>query len=250
MRANALVASEQGSVRSNESSQGSVNAFSDPNLEAHTGEEEHHDIHHSKANILSHAKLDACFSVGVVVLYLSVGSMFYGFYSGWTVTETVYFSMATITTVGYGDFNGGDDRNTIVFTLFYAFFGVGMIGLAIADIMHAIEEAKNARKRIVLHKMAEAFSKVHHSNKHKHMVGAGGEPALSWWERVDAWSKAGALRRVFRCFIPVIFSGCVGAVILMFTEEPNSDILTAASPWTTAFYCATVTSLSIGYGTL
>ena len=195
--------------------------------ESHTGKEGHHDIHDNKAKISSHAKLDAFYSVSVVVLYLGTGSLFYGLYSGWTVTETVYFSMATITTVGYGDFNGGDDKFTIVFTLFYAFFGVGMIGLAIADIVHAVEEAKNARKRILLHKMAEAFSHVHHSKKDKHLDMVG-EESQSCWERFDTWSKAGALRRVFRCLIPVLFTGCIGAAILLTTEDPTSDIHTAA----------------------
>ena len=163
-------------------------------------------------------------------------SMFYGFYSGWTVSDTMYFAMATITTVGYGDYNGGDDKTTIAFTLFYAFFGVGMIGLAIADIVHAVEEAKNARQRIILHKMAEAFS---HLNQNKHLELLGAE-SFSCWERLDTWSKAGALRRVFRCLVPVLFTGTVGAVILMSTEDPTSDIRSAANPWTTAFYCATV----------
>jgi hypothetical protein len=55
--------------------QGSAKSFSSRSAELVTGDQEpeHHDIHDSKANISSHAKLDAFYSVGIVVLYLSVG---------------------------------------------------------------------------------------------------------------------------------------------------------------------------------
>ena len=55
--------------------QGSAKSFSSRSAELVTGDQEpeHHDIHDSKAKISSHAKLDAFYSVGIVVLYLSVG---------------------------------------------------------------------------------------------------------------------------------------------------------------------------------
>ena len=54
---------------------GSAKSFSSRSAELVTGDQkpEHHDIHDSKAKISSHAKLDAFYSVGIVVLYLSVG---------------------------------------------------------------------------------------------------------------------------------------------------------------------------------
>ena len=69
----------------------------------------------------------------------------------WTVGDTVYFGIVTITTTGYGDLlpKTGDTRS---FTAAYAFFGVVLIssamGFLISKMMEAGEHAlqKQARK--------------------------------------------------------------------------------------------------------
>jgi hypothetical protein len=60
--------------------------------------------------------------------------------------------------------------------------------------------------------------------------------------------SGGAKTRLLRVLIPVFFNGLVGATILLVTESHDSDIMQTKYPFTTAFYVAIITSLSIGYG--
>ena len=61
--------------------------------------------------------------------------------------------LCTITTVGFGDFNGSYDSITEMFTLCYAFIGVGMIGLALGEIARTLEIIRKERQRIIMQKM-------------------------------------------------------------------------------------------------
>jgi len=65
------------------------------------------------------------FVISVFILALVGGSAFYHFVEGWRFLDSIYFSVMTVTTVGYGDFIPRTDVGKI-FTMFYAFFGVAM----------------------------------------------------------------------------------------------------------------------------
>ena len=69
----------------------------------------------------------------VMVMYLALGTLFYSYAersAGWGSTEALYFSVVTISTVGYGDLSPSN-RASQLFTAIYILVGVGMIfGLA------------------------------------------------------------------------------------------------------------------------
>ncbi len=61
--------------------------------------------------------------VGVV---LGTGTWFYHAWEGWSWLDALYFSVITLTTVGYGDFSPKTDAGK-VFTIFYLLVGLGIL---------------------------------------------------------------------------------------------------------------------------
>jgi hypothetical protein len=191
-------------------------------------------------------KHDMMFSVGAITGYLLLGIVFYGADSQWSAVSSMYFAFATVTTVGYGDFNGSGGVGTMLFTALYGFIGVGMIGLAIGEISEAVQAVREKAKRKSMQQMSEELL----AEVQAHFLGVEYVSAhtLSTWERLNSWTKKGFLRRLIRIFIPLLMIGFIGALLLLNTEPDDSDIMTQTNPLMAALYVSVITSLSVGYG--
>jgi voltage-gated potassium channel len=77
---------------------------------------------------------------------LSIGTVFYALVEGWSLLDSLYFSVTTLATVGLGDFTPHTDLGKI-FTIFYILAGVSVI-LAFAN---AVLERAATRRRDELH---------------------------------------------------------------------------------------------------
>ncbi len=62
----------------------------------------------------------------LVLSTLAAGTVFYRHAEGWSLLDSLYFSVVTLTTVGYGDLSPSTTAAKI-FTIFYIFVGVGII---------------------------------------------------------------------------------------------------------------------------
>ncbi len=62
----------------------------------------------------------------IVLLILITGTLFYHEVEGWSWLDSSYFSVITLTTVGYGDFSPQTDSGKI-FTMVYIFVGLGIL---------------------------------------------------------------------------------------------------------------------------
>ncbi|QGY44287.1 two pore domain potassium channel family protein [Maribellus comscasis] len=89
---------------------------------------------------------------GLVISTFSVlvsGTLVYHFVEGWRWLDSVYFSVITLATVGYGDFSPQTDFGKI-FTIFYVLTGIGILfGFIDTFYKHRIskfEELKEKRK--------------------------------------------------------------------------------------------------------
>jgi voltage-gated potassium channel len=62
----------------------------------------------------------------LVILVLFGGTFFYSYAEGWSLLDSLYFSVITLTTVGYGDLHPTTAASKI-FTILYIFIGLGII---------------------------------------------------------------------------------------------------------------------------
>lgn len=61
-----------------------------------------------------------------VVIVIAGGTIFYSRVEGWRTLDALYFTVITLTTVGYGDFAPQTDAGKI-FTMVYIFVGISLI---------------------------------------------------------------------------------------------------------------------------
>ena len=61
-----------------------------------------------------------------VIGLLALGTWFYARVEGWSGLDALYFSVITLTTVGYGDFSPQTPGGKL-FTIFYVLIGLGII---------------------------------------------------------------------------------------------------------------------------
>ncbi len=85
---------------------------------------------------------------GVLVL---TGTLFYWRFEDWSVIQALYFSIVTLTTVGYGDFAPTSD-GTQIFTIIYILTGLGILVALLASVAeHYVtqkSERDSARERL------------------------------------------------------------------------------------------------------
>lgn len=81
---------------------------------------------------------------------LLMGMFTYHYLEGWSYVDALYFSIITLTTVGYGDFSPQTTGGKL-FTIFYIILGVGMILTFINTVYHhfrkEIDEERKKGKR-------------------------------------------------------------------------------------------------------
>ena len=60
---------------------------------------------------------------GAVAILLAIGTVVYHYLEGWTWISSLYFTVVTMATVGYGDLHPTTDLSRL-FTIFFILFGV------------------------------------------------------------------------------------------------------------------------------
>jgi len=65
--------------------------------------------------------------LALVVTLLLSGTVFFTLVEGWSVLDSLYFSVTTLTTVGFGD-PAPTTAAGKIFTILYIFLGLGVIG--------------------------------------------------------------------------------------------------------------------------
>jgi voltage-gated potassium channel Kch len=80
----------------------------------------------------------------LLIVILMTGTIFYSNFEGWGWLDSLYFSVMTITTVGYGDLHPTTTASK-VFTIFYVFVGIGLGLYVITTFAESIVEGRQKR---------------------------------------------------------------------------------------------------------
>lgn len=82
--------------------------------------------------------------LAITAIILAIGTISYHYIEGWTWIDALYFSIITLTTIGYGDFSPQTTAGKL-FTIGYIVIGVGMILGFINAVFH---HYKSQREKI------------------------------------------------------------------------------------------------------
>jgi voltage-gated potassium channel len=91
----------------------------------------------------------------VAAALVLTGTLFYWRFEDWTIVEALYFSVVTLTTVGFGDLSP-TSAGTQIFTIFYILTGIGVFVALLASVAQQYIEQKaespSARERLSAHR--------------------------------------------------------------------------------------------------
>ena len=96
----------------------------------------------------------------LVVVTLASGAVFYRVAEGWSLLDSLYFSVITLTTIGYGDLSPSTTAGKI-FTMIYIFVGLGII----LGFVNAIaERSAEGRRRVLARRQRSEGAGSKHQN--------------------------------------------------------------------------------------
>jgi hypothetical protein len=146
-----------------------------------------------------------------VALFYSVGCLYGWLGNGWTLAQSCYFTTATVTTVGYGDYAPKTELMKVC-DIFFVCAGVTLVGQAINDFSNELIEIQKKR-----------FAELDE----------------------EAVSKGRAAQRFTRVCM-ASFSEIVAIVALSTVFFKYNE----GWSWVDAFYWSIVTITTVGYGDL
>ena len=81
----------------------------------------------------------------LVVAVVGLGTVVYRYLEDWSWVDSLYFSVITLTSVGYGDLAPSTSGSKL-FTVFYIFMGISLLGAALNEILKRRGRHRAAKK--------------------------------------------------------------------------------------------------------
>eukprot|EP00127_Corallochytrium_limacisporum_P003973 Clim_evm22s156 gene=Clim_evmTU22s156 len=187
-------------------------------------------------------------ALGIFLVFIILSAILYGVIQDLTVIDSIYFSIVTITTVGYGDISP-DTPSTRIITMIYIFCGIGLAGLCLGEL-----------SEFLLNKQAEAFKKAIHKAEsavgHERTDQDEGEEGLGDRLRVTANSTQNAEMMQARIaenmprISSYVWQALKAIVIFIIYILIFSTFLLIWEDWDylDAIYFGVVTCTTVGYG--
>ena len=81
----------------------------------------------------------------VLITLIASGTIFYSSVEGWSLIDSLYFSVMTMSTIGYGDFSPTTTLSKL-FTITYALLSIGVFVAVVTKIVAAILDKNKESK--------------------------------------------------------------------------------------------------------
>jgi hypothetical protein len=185
-----------------------------------------------------------------VVGYMMLMHLFVGHAEGWTLIDSCYFSITTVTTVGYGDISPTKIAGKW-YILFAAPLGVVLIGVSLHRLAMAMirfeerlrHDVQIAADQVALHSARDALANL----SRRASSGAsklGSHPKmLKGVQLVEKCIPVDLVTGTIQQLMQVIGYLCVGAAILIKIEEGTQTL-----SFFDGLYCCVITLSSVGFG--
>lgn len=84
----------------------------------------------------------------LIVVLVAIGTVVFHFVEGWKWLDALYFTVITLSTVGYGDFSPQTNLGKIL-TMLYIVFGVSvMLGFLNAFFKHRVTQVNEEKRKL------------------------------------------------------------------------------------------------------
>eukprot|EP00591_Stephanopyxis_turris_P012852 CAMPEP_0195517050 /NCGR_PEP_ID=MMETSP0794_2-20130614/9536_1 /TAXON_ID=515487 /ORGANISM="Stephanopyxis turris, Strain CCMP 815" /LENGTH=343 /DNA_ID=CAMNT_0040645793 /DNA_START=42 /DNA_END=1073 /DNA_ORIENTATION=- len=167
-----------------------------------------------------------------VIVYLFVGVFSYSvLFEKWSIVDSLYFSVVSFSTVGYGDITP-ETNAAKIFTIFFVLVGIAMLGVALGImgeiLMNAQEELDKQMKQ---QGNAEFLSLFGNDNE-------------------NVVEDAGAAKKEEKSLMRRLFELLIGTLPLLTIMILVSLIMGNVEGWdyVSAFYYCVITATTVGYG--
>jgi Ca2+-binding EF-hand superfamily protein len=228
--------------------------------------------HEEDSDLEKEGKVMFRIAVAITACYIIFGAIVYIVVADMSALNAFYFVIVTLTTVGYGDHcnftqcgqcsdedvTAGTCENdsvwrddaVMLFTAFFALFGIMLLGTSLGIIAAEVVAAHD--KAVQSAKSAAATAKIAAANAKSAADLAKGlsDTATSAAFALEAPTKTAKKapprfqkRTVLKQLLPSVGKMCAVLLVGMLLIHSDSDI-----SWTRAFYYAVVTGTTIGYG--
>ena len=195
-------------------------------------------------------------AIFITLLYIALGVVVLCISEKWTVIDSLYFVIVTLTTVGYGDQADWSGEGIMLFQALYSLGGIMLMSAALGIIAGFVFEKQEKALQEARAKMQEAqmelakkaaaggnrFSLMSPKNNLNHTRKKAAARCKAFVKRVCPEILKDLAPHLLQLFVILV----VGMVLIYYDHDNDEDSTTPT--FIECFYFAVITGTTIGYG--